>query len=162
MKFFSKVELLFYAGAFVSVFGVAAIVKMIHSEDPLPEALGPCNLDTGACYLQETPKRFNGATIQFEDGIRLNRRINTTLELPKAVQNAQAVKLVLEGRDMYLGVYEYPLRKLPDNTWQNQVVVPLCTDERMQWVLKVQMVDAMGRDQEWAYLFDIENPNEAL
>ena len=61
-----------------------------------------------------------------------------------------------------LGVYEYPLRKRQDNTWSNKVVVPLCTDERMQWVLKVKMVDAMGRDQEWAYLFDIENPNEAL
>ena len=63
---------------------------------------------------------------------------------------------------MYLGVYEYPLRKLPDNTWHSQVVVPLCTDERMQWVLKVQMKDAMGRDKEWANLFDIDNPNEAI
>lgn len=162
MKVLSKAELIFYVGAFVSIFGVAAIVKMIHSEDPLPDALGPCNLDTGLCTLQETPERFNGATIQFDEGIRLNRRIDTTLQLPAAVQNAQDVKLVLEGRDMYLGVYEYPLRKLPDNTWGSKVVVPLCTDERMQWVLKVQMKDAMGRDQEWAYLFDIENPNEAI
>lgn len=162
MKAFNKIELLFYAGAFLSVFGVAALVKWIHSEDPLPSALGPCNLDTGLCTLQETPERFNGATVQFEDGIRLNRRISTTLALPKAVQNAQEVKLVLEGRDMYLGVYEYPLSKRPDNTWHSQVVVPLCTDERMQWVLKVQMKDAMGRDKEWAYLFDIDNPNEAI
>ena len=54
------------------------------------------------------------------------------------------------------------LRKTEDNTWRNQVVVPLCTDERMQWTLKVEMVDAMGRQQEWAYLFNIENPNEAI
>lgn len=162
MKVLSKLELLFYAGAFVSVFGVAAIVKWVHSEDPLPEVLGPCQLDTGLCTLQESSARFNGATIQFEDGIRLNRRINTTLKLPKAVQNAQDVKLVLEGRDMYLGVYEYPLARRPDLSWHSQVVVPLCTDERMQWVLKVQMKDAMGRNQEWAYLFDIENPNDTL
>ena len=162
MKALNKAELIFYVIAFISVFGVAALVKWIHSEDPLPDALGPCNLDTGLCTLQETPQRFDGATIQFENGIRLNRRIDTTLVLPEAVQNAQAVTLVLEGRDMYLGVYEYPLRKRQDNTWSNKVVVPLCTDERMQWVLKVKMVDVMGRDQEWAYLFDIENPNEAL
>ncbi|MBM6550818.1 hypothetical protein [Marinomonas ostreistagni] len=162
MKALSKAEIIFYIAAFLSIFGVAAIVKMVHSEDPLPDALGPCNLDTGHCMLQTGPERLSSATIQFDDGIRLNRRIDTTLELPSALQNAQEVTLVLEGRDMYLGVYEYPLRKLPDNTWTNKVVVPLCTDERMQWVLKVQLVDAMGRDQEWAYLFDIENPNEAL
>ena len=162
MKALNKAELIFYVLAFISVFGVAALVKWVHSEDPLPDALGPCNLETGRCTLQETPQQFNGATIQFDDGIRLNRRIDTTLELPAAVQNAQSVTLVLEGRDMYLGVYEYPLRQRSDKTWSNKVVVPLCTDERMQWVLKVQMVDAMGRDQEWAYLFDIENPNEAI
>ncbi len=162
MKPFSKAELIFYVGAFVSVFGVAALVKLIHSEDPLPDALGPCNLDTGLCTLQETPERFNGATIQFDKGIQLNRRIDTVLTLPKAVQNAQSVNLVLEGREMYLGVYEYPLVKRPDNTWHSKVVVPLCTDERMQWTLKVEMKDAMGRDKEWAYLFNIENPNEAI
>lgn len=162
MKALSKAELIFYVVAFLSVFGVAAVVKMIHSEDPLPEALGPCNLDTGLCTLKQTPPQLEGATVQFDDGIRLNRRINTTLALPEAVQDAQEVTLVLEGRDMYLGVYEYPLRKLSDDTWGNKVVVPLCTDERMQWVLKVQLVDAAGRNQEWAYLFDIENPNEAI
>ncbi|MFD1383190.1 hypothetical protein ACFQ45_07415 [Rhodanobacter aciditrophus] len=162
MKPFSKAELIFYVGAFVSVFGVAALVKLIHSEDPLPDALGPCNLDTGLCTLQETPERFNGATIQFDKGIQLNRRIDTVLTLPKAVQNAQSVNLVLEGREMYLGVYEYPLVKRPDNTWHSKVVVPLCTDERMQWTLKVEMKDAMGRDKEWAYLFNIDNPNEAI
>lgn len=162
MKILSKAELIFYAGAFVAIFAVAAIVKLIHSEDPLPESLGPCDLDSGLCELLPTKERFADATIQFEEGIRLNRRINTTLSLPKAVQNAQEVKLVLEGRDMYLGVYEYPLRKQTDNTWFSKVVVPLCTDDRMQWVLKVQMKDAMGRNKEWAYLFDIENPNEAI
>lgn len=162
MKIFSKVELLFYAGAFVAVFGIAALLKMVHSEDPLPDSLGTCNLDSGACELLPTKERFDGATVSIKDGIRLNRRLDTTLSLPTAVQNAQSATIVLEGRDMYLGVYEYPLRKQADNTWHSKVVVPLCTDGRMQWILKVQMVDAMGRDKEWAYLFDIENPNDAI
>ncbi|ADZ89469.1 hypothetical protein [Marinomonas] len=157
----NKFELMFYAGAFVSIFGVAALVRAIHSDDPLPDDVGPCILESGLCTVNS--QDFNGiTTVQFEDGIRLNRRIHTELQLPKEAENAQSITLVLEGREMYLGVYEYPMFEKENNRWISKVVIPLCTDNRMQWKLQVRAIDADGDEKEWAYTFDIENPNEAV
>ncbi|TPE53388.1 hypothetical protein FJM67_06960 [Maribrevibacterium harenarium] len=160
MKAFSKLELGFYAVAFASVFGIAALLRTVHSEPPMPDDVGLCDLKSGFCDVQ-TNNRFDGSQVQFENGININRRIPTTLTLPAAMADApDDVTLVLEGRDMYLGVYEYPLRRKEGNQWHGKVVIPLCTDNRMQWALKVKMPNKRGElETLWAYQFDIDNPN---
>lgn len=66
------------------------------------------------------------------------------------------VKLVLQGKTMYMGIVQTQL-VFKEKIWQGELYLPFCTTEKMDWVLNVDMVTRSGKQLQAQIEFQISH-----
>ncbi|TBR41241.1 hypothetical protein CBF23_010510 [Marinomonas agarivorans] len=66
------------------------------------------------------------------------------------------VELVLQGKTMYMGVVQTPL-KLVEDVWQGELYIPFCTTEKMDWLLTANFFTHSGQQLQTNIEFQISH-----
>lgn len=67
---------------------------------------------------------------------------------------ADTVTLVLEGKEMFMGVNQIPMTQQPDGTWQATTELAVCTTGKMVWLANIIIERANQRPVKATFEFE--------
>ncbi len=104
-----------------------------------------CSLNAGICSVALS----GGRQLQFAISPRMVPAMRP-VQLEAQVQggDAQQIRVLVEGRDMYMGEQVVNLVKAEAGRFTGELIVPACDmDHQMVWLAQVDVIDAEQTDQ---------------
>lgn len=93
----------------------------------------PSNPTEEYCYLSAQPCQQHGVELRLaQDSTHAMQANHLTVTWPE--QKSETLILTLRGLEMDMGIVKIPLSRADDNTYQADIVLPVCTQSQMTWV----------------------------
>lgn len=117
-------------------------------------AVQDCDIQTASCSFEN--KHFF-VTLDFLEGIEQAKVSPVNMVIQKREKGIKPVNMYinLKGKTMYMGENSFAL-KLSNEQAQGEVIVPVCTTEKMDWVMEVWLQDNRERWHEAIVDFSID------
>lgn len=137
-------KLAVFTGVFLSSLGLAIGYFLFSASVPSPDVSvfhlqEPCNLRVSPCVARDSI----GRSIQFQlspKTLPLMQALTAEVSL-QGIEDVQSARVVVEGVNMFMGFQHTEL--LPQGqTLTGQLVLPVCSMERMEWAATVELVSA--------------------
>lgn len=126
----------------LSVVGATAGLLLLSPDDALMTVEQPCDLHHDACVARDTA----GHSIRFSlapANIPVMEEVTARAEL-QGFQQVKAVRVRVEGVNMYMGYQFAELKPQDTSTLSGTFILPVCTLEKMQWKARVEVSTDQG------------------
>ena len=112
-----------------------------------------CDLRSEACSASSEAGQLN---IHFVDGLSATQGSKVWLQLLNMGDDVAKVTMELQGKTMFMGVNHYPLVQQADG-WHGTLVIPVCTTQKMTWLLDVWLQHTDQSVQRARFEFEMEH-----
>lgn len=141
--------LLVFALAFGGVYWFNEPSKIDAMQPTVPmQTEGTCNPASQGCQA-----RLNGSLVQLKFSGEMNPLTPFAVEVDTGNLDVDAVTLDFKMQGMNMGVNRYRLESDGEGRWHGQVVLPVCTLTRKDWIAGLE-VEAQGK--RWVAEFGFE------
>lgn len=139
-------KLTVFAGVFLSSLGVAVGYFLFSAPASLPDVgvfhlQEPCNLRVSPCVARDSI----GRSIQFQlspQTLPLMQALTAEVSL-QGIEEVQSARVVVEGVNMFMG-FQHTELSPQGQTLTGQLVLPVCSMERMEWTATVELASTTG------------------
>ncbi|WP_146060871.1 hypothetical protein [Vibrio hangzhouensis] len=119
----NKVKVLFVAIALAAGFYLPGLLKQVPTSDV--DLTSYCMLSNEVCEQQGVKLRV--------DAQRITPLTPIQVEVFWPNATADTLNLALQGHEMDMGVVKYQLTMIKPDVYQGEIILPVCSEERMTW-----------------------------
>ncbi|MBY6195839.1 hypothetical protein [Vibrio hangzhouensis] len=119
----NKVKVLFVAIALAAGFYLPGMLKQVPTADV--DLSSYCMLSEEVCEQQGVKLRV--------DSQRITPLTPIQIEVFWPNATSDTLSIALQGKEMDMGVAKYQLTMIKPDVYQSEIILPVCSEERMTW-----------------------------